>query len=101
MGCAILQRRREVPSGGGAMKKALAYALAVAVTVAGVSYVVFAQPPRSRLDVVRARGRLICGISGTTVGFRFVEPRTGETVGFDADFCRALPAFTNVPSVEF
>jgi len=83
------------------MKKALAYALAVAVTVAGVSYAVYAQPPRSRLDVVRARGRLICGISGTTVGFSFVEPRTGETVGFDADFCRALAAFINVPSVEF
>lgn len=83
------------------MKKALAYALAVAVTVAGVSYTVSAQAPRSRLDVVRARGRLICGISGTTVGFSFVEPRTGEMVGFDADFCRALAAFINVPSVEF
>ncbi len=83
------------------MKKALAYALAVAVTIAGVSYTVSAQAPRSRLDVVRARGRLICGISGTTVGFSFVEPRTGEMVGFDADFCRALAAFINVPSVEF
>jgi len=83
------------------MKKALAYALAVAVTIAGVSYTVSAQAPRSRLDVVRARGRLICGIAGTSVGFSFVEPRTGEMVGFDADFCRALAAFINVPSVEF
>lgn len=83
------------------MKRILAYALAVAVTVAAVSYVVSAQPPRSRLEVVRARGRLICGISGTTVGFSFVEPRTGEMVGFDADFCRALAAFVNAPSVEF
>lgn len=83
------------------MKKVLAYALAVAVTVAGVSYAVFAQPARSRLDVVKARGRVICGISGSTVGFSFVEPRTGEMVGFDADFCRALAAFINVPSVEF
>jgi len=83
------------------MKKVLAYALAVAVTVATVSYAVLAQPPRSRLDVVKARGRLICGISGTTVGFSFVEPRSGEMVGFDADFCRALAAFINVPSVEF
>jgi general L-amino acid transport system substrate-binding protein len=83
------------------MRKILAYALAVAVTVAGVSYVVSAQPARSRLDVVKARGRVICGISGTTVGFSFVEPRTGEMVGFDADFCRAVAAFINVPSVEF
>jgi general L-amino acid transport system substrate-binding protein len=83
------------------MKKTLAYALAVALTVASVSYTVLAQAPRSRLEVVRARGRLICGISGTTVGFSFVEPRSGEMVGFDADFCRALAAFINVPSVEF
>ncbi|MGH2349185.1 MAG: transporter substrate-binding domain-containing protein [bacterium] len=83
------------------MKKVLAYALAVAVTVTTVSYVVLAQPPRSRLDVVKARGRVICGISGSTVGFSFVEPRSGEMVGFDADFCRALAAFINIPSVEF
>lgn len=83
------------------MKKTLAYALAVAMTVATVSYIASAQAPRSRLDVVRARGRLICGISGTTVGFSFVEPRSGEMAGFDADFCRALAAFVNVPSVEF
>jgi len=83
------------------MRKVLVYALAVAVTVAGVSYAAFAQPARSRLDVVKARGRVICGISGSTVGFSFVEPRTGEMVGFDADFCRALAAFIGVPSVEF
>ncbi len=83
------------------MKNILAYVLAVAVTVATVSYVVSAQAPRTRLDVVKARGRLICGISGSTVGFSFIEPRSGEMVGFDADFCRAVGAFINVPSVEF
>jgi len=83
------------------MKKTLAYVLAVVITVATVSYVVHAQAPRSRLDVVKARGRLICGISGSTVGFSFVEPRSGEMAGFDADFCRAVAAFINVPSVEF
>ncbi len=83
------------------MKRILAYALAVAVTVATVSYVVSAQVPRSRYEVVKVRGRLICGISGSTVGFSFIEPRSGEMVGFDADFCRAVAAFINVPSVEF
>ncbi len=83
------------------MKRILAYVLAVAVTVATVSYVVSAQAPRTRLDVVKARGRLICGISGSTVGFSFIEPRSGEMAGFDADFCRAVAAFINVPSVEF
>ncbi|MCL6552291.1 MAG: transporter substrate-binding domain-containing protein [Firmicutes bacterium] len=76
-------------------------AVAVLAVASALSYAAWAQAPRSRLDVVRARGRLICGISGTTVGFSFVEPRSGEMVGFDADFCRALAAFVNVPSVEF
>ncbi len=83
------------------MKRILAYVLAVAVTVATVSYVVSAQVPRSRYEVVKVRGRLICGISGSTVGFSFIEPRSGEMVGFDADFCRAVAAFINGPSVEF
>ncbi len=83
------------------MRKVLAYGLAVILTVTAAAYIASAQAPRSRLEVVRARGRLICGISGSTVGFSFVEPRSGEMVGFDADFCRALAAFINVPSVEF
>jgi general L-amino acid transport system substrate-binding protein len=83
------------------MKNALAIILAVALTVAAVSYAVHAQAPRSRYDAVKARGRLICGVSGSTVGFSFVEPRSGEMVGFDADFCRAVAAFINVQSVEF
>ena len=83
------------------MKKILAYVLAVALTVAAATLYVSAQQPRSRLDTVRARGRLICGISGSTVGFSFVEPRSGEMAGFDSDFCRALAAFINVASVEF
>lgn len=83
------------------MKTLLAVVLAVVISVASATYYVSAQQPRSRLDTVRARGRLICGISGSTVGFSFVEPRSGEMVGFDADFCRAVAAFINVPSVEF
>lgn len=83
------------------MKKILAFALAVAISVASATYYVSAQQLRSRLDTVRARGRLICGISGSTVGFSFVEPRSGEMVGFDADHCRAMAAFIGVASVEF
>ncbi|MDR7482133.1 MAG: transporter substrate-binding domain-containing protein [Armatimonadota bacterium] len=84
------------------MRRVLALLIVFALlAVSALSYAAWAQAPRSRLDVVRARGRLICGISGTTVGFSFVEPRSGEMVGFDADFCRAVAAFINVPSVEF
>ncbi len=82
------------------MRKTLAYALAVAITVASVSYTVVAQP-RGRLDVVRARGKLICGVSGTTPGFSFPDPASGRMTGFDADFCNAVAAFLDVPDVEF
>jgi general L-amino acid transport system substrate-binding protein len=83
------------------VRKTLAYALAVTLTVASVSYTVFAQQPGSRLDAVRARGRLICGVSGATPGFSFPDPTSGRMVGFDAEFCNAVAAFIDVPSVEY
>jgi general L-amino acid transport system substrate-binding protein len=46
----------------------------------------------SLLDVVRDRGRLICGVNGQVPGFSYLDPDTGEMTGFDADFCRALAA---------
>ena len=45
----------------------------------------------SLLDTVRARGELICGVSGVRVAFS--ELRTdGSHVGFDVDYCRAVAA---------
>lgn len=82
------------------MRKSIIYALAVALTVATVSYMVVAQP-RSRLDAVKARGRLICGVSGSTAGFSFPDPVSGRVIGFDADFCNAVAAWLDLPSVEF
>lgn len=46
----------------------------------------------SILDQVRARGSLICGVNGGLPGFGFLDPDSGEMLGFDADFCRALAA---------
>ena len=82
------------------MRKTIAFALAVALTVAAVSYTVSAQQ-RSRLDTVKARGKLICGVEGATVGFSFPDPASGRMVGFDADFCQAVAAFIDVPDLEF
>lgn len=45
----------------------------------------------STLDVVQARGELICGVSGTAVGFSETQP-DGSATGFDADYCRAVAA---------
>lgn len=82
------------------MRKTLAYALAIALAVAMVSYTVMAQQ-RSRLDTVKARGKLICGVSGATPGFSYPDPASGRMVGFDADFCNAVAAYIDVPDVEF
>ena len=43
------------------------------------------------LDAVRARGQVLCGISGTTPGFSLPDSR-GVMRGNDADLCRAVAA---------
>ena len=43
----------------------------------------------SLLEVVRARGVLICGVSGAAVGFSMAQP-DGTHTGIDADMCRAI-----------
>lgn len=45
------------------------------------------------LDTVRARGSLVCGVSGTNPGFAFPD-KAGEMRGSEADFCRAVAAAT-------
>ena len=40
---------------------------------------------------VRARGELVCGVSGTTVGFS-ERQADGSYAGFDVDYCRAVAA---------
>src|SRR3972149_9809879 len=86
---------------GWGMRKFVGFALAVVLAVGLAAYVSYAQAPRSRLDVVRERGTLICGVSGSTPGFSFPDPTSGRMTGFDAEFCNAVAAFIDVPSVEF
>ena len=45
----------------------------------------------SRLDTVRARGRVICASLNDTPGFGYVD-EAGNNVGFDIDLCRAVAA---------
>jgi general L-amino acid transport system substrate-binding protein len=49
------------------------------------------QPTDRRLALVQDRGELICGVNGELTGFSFIDAE-GNTVGFDADFCRAIAA---------
>src|SRR5918999_6147302 len=48
-------------------------------------------PTGGRLDQVRERDSLICGVNDGLPGFGFVD-ESGENVGFDIDFCRAIAA---------
>jgi polar amino acid transport system substrate-binding protein len=43
-----------------------------------------------RLDDVKARGKLIVGVSDTTPPFTFKKPGTSEHVGYDIDLVRAV-----------
>ena len=43
------------------------------------------------LETVRDRGHLVCGVSGTAVGFSYTQD-DGSQRGFDADYCRAVAA---------
>ncbi len=42
------------------------------------------------LQLVRDRGRLICGVNQELFGFGYLDPDTSQITGFDVDFCRAF-----------
>ena len=54
------------------------------------------------LATVQARGKLICGVSGSAVAFSETQP-DGSATGFDADYCRAVAAAVlgDATAVEF
>ncbi|NJK99807.1 MAG: amino acid ABC transporter substrate-binding protein [Spirulinaceae cyanobacterium SM2_1_0] len=45
----------------------------------------------SRLDTIKERGTLICGVDGGIPGFSFVD-ESGEYSGIDVDICKAVAA---------
>ncbi|MBE9146131.1 amino acid ABC transporter substrate-binding protein [Planktothrix mougeotii] len=46
---------------------------------------------QSRLDIVKQRGKLICGVDGKIPGFSFVN-ESGQYSGLDVDLCKAVAA---------
>lgn len=56
----------------------------------------------SVLDTVKARGRLLCGVSGTLPGFSYMN-QEGKYTGLDVDVCRAIAAaiFDDPDAVEY
>lgn len=57
---------------------------------------------KSRLDVVKERGKLVCGVNNTLAGFGFMG-QDGKYSGFDVDFCKAIAAalFDDPNKVEY
>jgi len=45
----------------------------------------------ARVDAIKARGELICGVNTALGGFSIADS-TGKWVGLDADVCRAVAA---------
>jgi len=60
------------------------------------------EPSGSTLATVQDRGTLVCGVSGSAVGFSETDAE-GNTTGFDADYCRAVAAAVlgDAEAVEF
>lgn len=56
----------------------------------------------SRLDAVKSRGQLICGVEGNIPGFSFVD-QSGSYSGIDVDVCKAVAAalFNDPNAVEY
>lgn len=55
-----------------------------------------------RLEVVKQRGKVVCGVHTSLPGFGYLD-ESGKNAGFDIDFCRAVAVavFNNPDAVEF
>ncbi|MCL2930796.1 MAG: amino acid ABC transporter substrate-binding protein [Trichodesmium sp. MAG_R03] len=60
------------------------------------------QQVTSRSDIVKNRGKLICGVEGGIPGFSYVD-QNGNYSGIDVDICKAVAAalFDNPNAVEY
>jgi general L-amino acid transport system substrate-binding protein len=70
---------------------ALAASFAMSLTCVTLALLAAAPAAAGTLDDVRARGRLICGVSEGLPGFS-EKDKAGAWHGFDVDFCKAVAA---------
>lgn len=59
-------------------------------------------PGGNRLEAIKKRGKVICGVNGKLPGFSFVDEK-GEYTGLDVDVCRGVAAalFNDPTKVEY
>jgi general L-amino acid transport system substrate-binding protein len=55
------------------------------------------------LNSLRSRNQLSCGINQDSIGMGYLDPNSGDVVGFEVDLCRALAAavFGDPAAVDF
>ncbi len=73
------------------MNKKVWMVVLMAAAVALPSIVAQQAAAPSRLDAVKKRGKLICGVNDKLPGFGFLDS-SGSYSGFDVDFCRGVAA---------
>ena len=85
-------------------KKLVLGVLALAGLATGVAHLGLgvAQGTTSRLDTVKKRGKLICGVNANLSGFGFLDS-SGKYAGFDVDFCKGVAAavFGDASKVDY
>jgi len=86
----------------GRWKNMLLATLLVVGTVMGCAETDNTQQKQSRLDAVKSRGKLNCGVDGGIPGFSFVD-EDGKYSGLDVDVCKAVAAalFDDPEAVEY
>jgi general L-amino acid transport system substrate-binding protein len=75
--------------------------LAATLFMCGIT-AAYAQTNKSTLDIIRARGVLLCGVHTGLPGFAAPDDK-GNWVGFDIDYCRAVATaiFNDPAKVQF
>jgi general L-amino acid transport system substrate-binding protein len=78
--------------------------LALTTLAASITTITIAQQaaPASRLEAIKKRGKLICGVNATVPGFGFLDSN-GKYSGFDVDFCKGVAAavFGDASKVDY
>jgi general L-amino acid transport system substrate-binding protein len=69
----------------------LRLAMLVVAVLAGAVYSARPAAAQSTIEAIKKRGELLCGVSGRSQGFSFVNAAK-EWSGLDVDFCRAVAA---------
>lgn len=54
----------------------------------------------NRLDDIKARGTLICGVKDSVVPFGYVDETSKQLVGFDVDLCGLIADYIGVPNFQ-